>query len=680
MNGRAKPAVPTSATVAWGWICAAILVLFLAQVKLRAAEEPPTTDSLSSMGLEQLMEVTVVSAALHHQDVRDAPANVTVITASDIRKFGYRTLGEALESVPGFYITTDRADSYLGARGLSVPGDYGSRFLLLLNGHSLADPIYDASAYLEQEFPIELSLIKQIEIVHGPASALYGSNAVICTVNVITKVPSEMPRMSVTADIGNQGVKKLNLAYAGAWKGVRALVSGAVFNYGGEHSIYIPGYNAPATNFGRAINVDGRKGYHFFADVTWRNWTFDLMSGVQDKMLPSSYVDAIFNDRGNRASQGNSFAEVTYTKDWTRSQLVWNLSYSDSSYLAFSRLQLDDGQVEDYRDVSNSDWINSKLTYRFNAGHFGRVTVGAETQLDLEARQQSFDLKPLAASFVDINMRDKRMGYFAQQELELSKHWKAVLGARLDTSQYRDNSLSPRAGLIWAPSRRTALKFLYGTSFRNPNTYEMFYTDGSLSAANASLRPELGRNFEIVGERQLIGKLKLSGSAYRTDFKNLIVAGINRDGLFQFQNFSGSRLLGASAEVTGRIGDFDVGGSVAIQNDYKTTTRSILSNSPRQVSKVRFAVPVFRNHLTAAGALNWLGRRQDISGNALPSAMKADFTLTTNNLVRGFDLQFGVRNLFNQHSYDPAPMNQFVGVMPRPGRALFVRLIWRADD
>ena len=195
---------------------------------------------LNSMTLEQLMQVRIEGAALHPQTLEDAPASVTVITAEDIRKYGYRTLGEALASVRGFYVTNDRTYETVGVRGFSLPGDYASHLLVLVNGHNMADNVFNYMLYFENDFPIEMNLIKQVEIIRGPASALYGSNAMFATVNIITKSPEEVGPLTLTDDTGSFGEKKGQIVAAGTLGSARFLFSGSVFNNSGESPLYFP--------------------------------------------------------------------------------------------------------------------------------------------------------------------------------------------------------------------------------------------------------------------------------------------------------------------------------------------------------------------------------------------------------------------------------------------------------
>ncbi len=127
--------------------------------------------------LDSLLNIKIDAAAKYSQSIREAPASVTVITAADIADYHYQTVGDALGSVRGFYLSYDRAYLYLGVRGFSRPSDYNNRILILLNGHTMNENIFDF-ALIGTALGMHLNNVERIEIVQGPGSVLYGSRAI----------------------------------------------------------------------------------------------------------------------------------------------------------------------------------------------------------------------------------------------------------------------------------------------------------------------------------------------------------------------------------------------------------------------------------------------------------------------------------------------------------------------
>src|SRR5579871_1029843 len=160
---------------------AATITLFLALLlappagKADCPPQEPVPD-LSEATLEQLGNVKIYAASKHLQAASDAPSSVTVVTADEIQRYGYRTLADILESVRGFYITYDRDYSFVGVRGFGRRGDSNHRSLVRSDGHRINDIVF-GQPYLGTEFLVNVDLIERLEIVRGPGSSLYGADA-----------------------------------------------------------------------------------------------------------------------------------------------------------------------------------------------------------------------------------------------------------------------------------------------------------------------------------------------------------------------------------------------------------------------------------------------------------------------------------------------------------------------
>jgi outer membrane receptor for ferrienterochelin and colicin len=170
-----------------------------AQSEVRALDSllnTPVSPAASSQGVAS-------TAAKYPQTTRQVAGSVTIVTAEDILRFGYRTLDEVLESMAGIHTSNDRNFTYIGVRGFGRPSDYNNRIVLLIDGHTTNESIWGSSA-LGPELVINLQSVERIELLRGPASVLYGTGAMFATVNVITRDGAGHNGGNISLETGTQ--------------------------------------------------------------------------------------------------------------------------------------------------------------------------------------------------------------------------------------------------------------------------------------------------------------------------------------------------------------------------------------------------------------------------------------------------------------------------------------------
>src|SRR4051812_3159242 len=201
----------------WALCCWFLMSMGIAsaQSDLHDLADPPASTASTGGGEESIMFQNIPSvygAVKYDQKVTEAPASTTIITADQIKKYGYRNFTQILDSVPGFFTTNDRNYDYVGIRGFNRPGDYNSRVLLLIDNHRLNDAVYD-QAPIGNDGPIDVDLIDRVEIIRGPSSSLYGTNAFFGVINVITKRGKDLKGLEVSGEAGTFDSYKSRMSY-----------------------------------------------------------------------------------------------------------------------------------------------------------------------------------------------------------------------------------------------------------------------------------------------------------------------------------------------------------------------------------------------------------------------------------------------------------------------------------
>lgn len=639
--------------------------------------EPPDKHpaDLSSMPIEQLMDLQVQTATLRKQSLKDAPANVTIVTADEIRKFGFRTLSEALSNVRGFYPTTDGPFRFMGARGFSLLGDYNTRFLVLLNGHSMTDNVYGAMYYFGQDFPLSLDLVDQIEIVRGPSSALYGSNGVFATINIITKTAKTADGMSGSVDVGSYGDERLSVTSATTLGRNAGLLVSATASRMAGWPVELEHRAGSAFAAARNSKAGIGEGYNLFANLAWGEWAVTVVFGQYLAAATTGWYKTEIGNSGTRDLESRNFVEATWNHALSPdSSLMWRLYYDQFRYDGL----YDYGGGSRNYDGALGDWIGSQFLYQRDIRKLGALTLGVEGSVDLRNVQYNFNLTQEGGDLTReeifrINHRRSRSGVFAQQEIQLHPNWTLYLGGRVDDSNEDRAFFSPRVALVHECGSRT-YKIMYGRAFRNPSTYERYWEP------NPELMAERANTFEVAREQRLGKRASFVASAFHYGLSGLIEGVQVRPDTLQYRNFSKAQATGLEFEVNGRPTEWlDAAASISIQRTRGASSSNYLPNSPAQLGLLRAAVPMLRRKLLVGGTIRYMSMRLEADGSRLPAATVTDFTLTTTRLLRHTNLQLGIRNALNKPYQDPlSPEHATLG-LPAAGRSVFVRLLWRND-
>lgn len=176
------------------------------------AQDDSQTDqniNLFDLSLEELMNLKVVTSSKVSQDILEVPSTMMVITEDMIKSRGYHHLEEILHDLPGFDFSKTYGINYSTIFMRGYRSSNSDRFILLFDGINEND-IWKQTTWISRQYPV--SQIKQIEVLYGPASSLYGTNAFSGIINVITKKGEDVGNFNLTTTFGSWGRKNIELS------------------------------------------------------------------------------------------------------------------------------------------------------------------------------------------------------------------------------------------------------------------------------------------------------------------------------------------------------------------------------------------------------------------------------------------------------------------------------------
>ncbi len=622
-------------------------------------------------------EIPVVfTASKFEQKATEAPAAVTVITAEDIRRYGYRTLSDILASVRGFYVNDDRNYDGIGVRGFGRPGDYNNRILLLIDGHRLNDALYD-SAIPDRELVVPVALIDRIEIVRGPGSSLYGSSGFFAVINVFTKHGGQINGAEVEGAFGSFHAGAGRVSFGRKAETTEYLISGSYFGMTGEENIHYAAFDDPATNNGVVEHNDRESAGNLFAQARIGDFTLQGAYTNRNKQVPTASYSTVFNDRRTETRDVRYYLDLSYRHTAPNGVGVLARAFYDGYYYE-GRYVYDYGtpgipDIVVNRDSSQAGWAGAEAQVLMPVTDSHRVTIGSEVRLNHQLHQANEDV----TVYLDENSHSYSLAAYIQDELRINDDLILNAGLRYDYYDSFEGTLNPRFAAIYHASGDTTLKGIYGRAFRAPTPYELDYSSSTFKP-NPDLEPETIDTYEFVVEHALSRAVRGTASVfyYRIDELISVITDPN-DGLLTFRNTDEVRTTGAEAEIEGRWTDrLRVRLDYSYQDGKDKASGARLTNSPRHVAHLQVDAELAPDWVLAT-EVGWVGSRLTPLGSKAAGYAVMHLSLLARELRPGVELGLSIRNLFDHRFEHVAGEEHAQDVLEDRGRHLWMQVTCR---
>jgi outer membrane receptor for ferrienterochelin and colicins len=622
--------------------------------------------------LAGLLDEHVVSgASLTSELAKDAPATTSVITSEEITRYGIHSLAEAIDFLGMGLVTQDPLHAVeVGGRGVLVTSDFGSHVLLIVDGHVFNEP-WDGTAYFEQGAGIPLEIVDHIELILGPGSVLYGGNAVIGVINIVTKRGAAnrglhlvlggalSPQQGRTGDFTSFAPADLGGTYR------LGAIFGAKLPFGENAEINVAAelyrQEGPSFEWGpqTVANEDGTP-YNFGPRTPPGVWAGRIENQYYT-LVPTLYSHLQIGDLAvmfratlyQRATPVPGFdqhstdfdedrswerdrwlsIDVQYNKRIARKFVLSLRGYADG-YDYYQQMYNTESSTCApptigpclFKGKGRSRWVGSEVQASYDWSENDRYTtlVGLNGTLR-SVGGETDSVEADTGELVDVqgknDVTETVKAAYIQQRLAPTEFLHLNVGARYDADPRGGNRLSPRAAVAVDVWEGGVLKLIYAEAFRPPTFFEGLFTYPD-QIPNPSIRSEYVRGIEATFE-QRVGRNNFLFGAFRTRWSDMLSLETLDSGLSQYQNNSDIENYGVNASVRGAFDSFQYGASVVAASTRRVTPagEQPLPASPQLFGNARISYSLPNSLPTIAFATAFVGRRPAdrlLDGNFTP--------------------------------------------------------------
>jgi iron complex outermembrane receptor protein len=619
---------------------------------MSAVNSPNDVGAAPELDLYKDMPI-VVAATKTPQTIQQAPASASVVSANDIELFGYQNLADLLRNQRSFYLETDGLNWFAGVRGFSRSGEWNSRLLVTVDDRPTNELIFGQS-HLDTDFVVPMEAMKQVEIIRGPGSALYGTNAVFGVVNVVTKNGSDVNGVQVTGTGGTLATGQINvLAGSTTTSGWDLLADVNAYTSGGSNQIHYDGVDSSQFNFGNIDHADSESAVEGFFKASKGEFTAeaDFENRVKDDSA-ATYLSS-FYDPGSMY-EGRANAMARFDHDMGEGQSLHAMAYF-GYYGYWQKYPQPDPTTglptSNYTSTAYDSWLGQDIHYQSQINKQLQILAGADGTESLYIRQHDFD--STTADVVNVPASYTQWALYAQAEYAATDQLNFTAGVRLDDVQRIGYSVSPRLAAVYSPEENDTFKALYGRAFREPNLYELQYSSPGANTPNPSLDPEVIDTFEAVWERNYGDNWRTSLDYYYWEMHDALEDVQLGDGSIQTQNGGTQTANGVEAEVDktwAKRASFRAYATYTWAND----DGELPEQSPKWIVGTALAVPIISRNTFLALEPQIVGPMKDPTGQFTQPTYLTNIVLTSDDLIKNWTFQAGVYNLFAHNARLPA--------------------------
>ncbi len=658
-----------------------LLVLFGAALILSAiccpgqVKAADATTDYTQFSLDDLMEMNVVSGASKYmQKTSEAPSSISIITAEEIRAYGWRNLSEALSSLRGFYDTYDRNYTYMGVRGIGYPGDLSSRMLVLVDGIRMNDTSI-GGALMGKGFPVDLDLISRIEVIRGPVSSLYGTNAMVGVVNIVTREGYQLNGTELKAGISSFGTMESRLTFGHETESGIDMLFSVTKGFSEGQDFYFEEFDDPSLNDGYARDADAEKWEQWYAKVIYEGLTVESMYAWRSKLNPTGGIGMMFNDNRAKTVDIQAALGVTYKHvlPWDVN-MAWRAYYQD--FTSEIRYPYDfDYEWNDVPEgvIYETDSYGERLTSELDlskvlpGGHV--IAAGCEYQKTFRNDTYVFDVDPYF-DYYTLELAPTNYSAYILSDVRVMDGVIVNLGLRHDYYKSFGGSTNPRYALVTEIIPGTVLKAAYGKAFRAPMGYEL--PDDTVEEKLGELVPNEIETYEIIWEQTLPWNLNSTISVYDWDYKDLAIDVPPEEmGQYDLEHDS-IRSKGVEIELAGKF-PYGIHGRCSWSFNEAEEMESELDRGepkgPKHMVKANFMIPLKKDKTRLGLELRHYGERLTVRRQWTEAFTLLNLTLMDTSLLGGPEIRASVYNVFDTENGHPGTWGEDQQVLWQDGRS-----------